>query len=230
MTGRKTCDFCCSGFGQWSVEVLGHNPLPPPSGLEIHQQLPVYEPTPLAALCAISSSARALGSLSVGRPRAKQVRQSASGSFSQASCCNCFNLVVGNRTPNYTVGKALSHTYLWIGNSARTTKVSFTSADAVWKIKMLKMRYQIVRGWLFKKQKQMKSGFDRFCIAWRMRSPMYQESCSAVSGEEATYCFSDRENESLPLCLTAKWQIFTWVLLPKETKGWRKLFLRIREG
>lgn len=32
------------------------------------------------------------------------------------------------------------------------------------------------------------------------------------------------------LWLTAKWQIFTRVLLPKETKGWRKLLLRIREG
>lgn len=29
--------------------------------------------------------------------------------------------------------------------------------------------------------------------------------------------------------LTAKWHIFTWVLLPRETKGWRKLLLRIKE-
>lgn len=64
---------------------------------------------------------------------------------------------------------------------------------------MLKMGYQTVMRWLFKKQKQVKSGSDRFCIAWGMRSPMFQESCSAVSGEKATYCFNDRENESLPL-------------------------------
>lgn len=57
-------------------------------------------------------------------------------------------------------------------------------------------------GWLFKKQKQVQSGSDRFSIAWRMRSPLYQESCSAVSGEKATYCFTERENESATL--TAK--------------------------